>query len=318
MGAFLDRAQRLGIRRVWRILPARFRRSVWRGLRHLMGLYGMWRIRPGVTRVLGPQYIRSRDLLEIDITYACNLRCFNCSRSCEQAPGADHLTIGQVQRFIAESVAKDVKWRRIRLLGGEPTIHPQFLDIVALLRDWRVRHSPRTELEVCTNGHGARVRSVLSQLPRDVRIRNTQKVSPIQPDFVSFNVAPVDVPEYAHADFSHGCGIIQNCGMGLTPFGYYPCAPAGGIDRIFGLNIGRMRMPDPDDDMQDDLRRLCKLCGIFKRAQRDGSLHGPVMSPTWEAAYRAWRKNPPAVQRLPSADPEPPVRRSALEARHTR
>lgn len=29
---------------------------------------------------------------------------------------------------------------------------------------------------------------------------------------------------------------IGSCGMGVTPYGYYPCAVAGGIDRIFGFN----------------------------------------------------------------------------------
>jgi hypothetical protein len=270
-----------------------------------MGAYGMWRIRPGVTRLLGPQYRRSRDLLEIDITYACNLRCFNCSRSCEQAPGADHLTVAQVRRFVEESVARGVRWRRIRLLGGEPAVHPQFLEIVETLRAWRARHSPRTRLEVCTNGHGARVQRVLARIPADVRVRNTEKTSPVQPDFVSFNVAPVDVPAYAGADYTNGCGIIQHCGMGLTPFGYYPCAPAGGIDRVFGLGLGRLRLPEPDDDMHDDLRRLCRLCGIFKRAQRDGPLRGPVLSPTWTRAYAAWRARPPAVARYPEAGPDP-------------
>ena len=55
LGAFLEWASGFGIGRVWRILPVRLRHQAWRGLRDLMGLYGMWRIRPGVTRVLGPR-----------------------------------------------------------------------------------------------------------------------------------------------------------------------------------------------------------------------------------------------------------------------
>ena len=32
-----------------------------------------------MTLLLGPQYSRSRNRIEIDITYRCNLRCLNCS-----------------------------------------------------------------------------------------------------------------------------------------------------------------------------------------------------------------------------------------------
>ena len=52
------------------------------------GLLAVWRrirIRRVVTAVLGPQYHRSRDLIEIDITYLCNLYCNNCNRSVTQA-----------------------------------------------------------------------------------------------------------------------------------------------------------------------------------------------------------------------------------------
>ena len=47
--------------------------------------------------------------------------------------------------------------------------------------------------------------------------------------------------------------------------------------------------------MRDDLRPLCHLPGIVKRAQRDGPLHGPVMSLTGERADKAWRKHPPTL-----------------------
>src|SRR5262249_20587376 len=88
--------------------------------------YNFWRVQKPVTALLGPQYRRSRDFIEIDITYACNLNCYNCNRSCEQAPTGEHMTVEQVERFVAESVAAGKQWKRIRLLGGEPTVHKNF------------------------------------------------------------------------------------------------------------------------------------------------------------------------------------------------
>jgi hypothetical protein len=50
----------------------------------LRGAYDFWRVRPGVTRVLGPQFRRNRRVIGIALTYACNLRCQNCDESLAQ------------------------------------------------------------------------------------------------------------------------------------------------------------------------------------------------------------------------------------------
>ena len=77
-------------------LPALLRRNIGR----VYGAYVFWRIGPRGTRALGPRYRRSRDRIDIDITWACNLRCDNCNRSCRQAPTDEHMTVGQIQRFL--------------------------------------------------------------------------------------------------------------------------------------------------------------------------------------------------------------------------
>ena len=256
-----------------------------------------WRIRPFPTWLLGPQWRRSRDLVEIDITYSCNLKCYNCDRSCEQDPSSDHMSVGQVRHFLEESRAAGVLWKRIRVLGGEPTNHPNFLEIMKLIRDYRDGFSPETSIQVCTNGHGERVKRTLSLLPPDVVVNNSAKTTKVQTHFDTFNVAPVDVKEYAGADFSNGCWVTECCGMGVTPYGYYPCAVAGAIDRTFGLDLGRKTLPRTDDPMKEELRTFCKLCGHFK-PPTDGELEGPVMSATWAQAYARSRQKPPQLSRL--------------------
>ena len=77
-----------------------------------------------------------------------------------------------------------------------------------------------------------------------VHVNNTAKVTNVQPEFQTFNVAPIDLEGYQGANFSNGCMITQICGIGVTPYGYYPCAVAGAIDRTFGLNLGRKTLPE--------------------------------------------------------------------------
>jgi len=210
------------------------------------------------------------------------------------------MSLGQILYFLDESRLNRIQWRRIRVLGGEPTLHPQFLEIVKLILEYREKYSPRTRIEVVTNGYGERVNNALILLPAGIEVRNTAKKSQIQPDFDTFNVAPVDVQEYAGADFSNGCWITELCGMGVTPYGYYPCAAAGGIDRIFGFDLGRNTLPEPDDDMEQQLRAFCIYCGHFK-LRRAQPLIGSMMSPAWSLAYARSRREPVVLSRLPEA-----------------
>jgi hypothetical protein len=267
-----------------------------------MYIYGSWRVKQATTRLMRPQFRRSRRLVEMDITYDCNLQCFNCIRSCQQAPSKDHLTLGQIRTFLRESVDRRLAWKRIRVMGGEPTLHPNFPDVIRMLVEYREKCSPATCVQVCTNGYGRRVQEALRRLPPEVSVLNTRKSSRFQENFLSFNVAPADLENHADADYANGCSIIQKCGFGLTPYGYYPCALAGGIDRIFGFDAGRKNLPGADDDMEDELRQFCPLCGIFRRPVESVPLSGPRMSPTWEQAYARWMTAPPLLTRLPESD----------------
>lgn len=276
----------------WRDRAAEALRSAWRRIR----------VDRRVTALLGPQYRRSRDAIELDITWACNLRCHNCNRSVRQAPTAERMGLAQVRAFVDESRRSSVRWRKVRLVGGEPTLHPEFAAIVALLRAWRDEEGGVVEIQVATNGHGDAVRAALAALPADVTVDDSAKTGNEQPHFGDFNVAPRDLPEYARADFRNACWVAEGCGMGLTPYGYYPCAVAGGIDRVLGLGLGRPRLPSHDDDMADELAALCQWCGRFKAGhfvprRLRLPLYGEPTSASWVAAYARWRERKPRLRR---------------------
>jgi len=247
-----------------------------------------------VTRLLGPPYYRSHRYVEIDITYRCNLRCNNCNRSCTQAPSDTDMPAGTIESFLAESVARGIPWERIRLLGGEPTLHPALPTILAMLLNYKSFHRKDLRIVLCTNGSGPRVNKVLSTLPPGVEVKSTAKGGR-QRLFRPFNIAPIDNVLYRFADFRAGCRILSDCGLGLTPTGYYPCAVAGAIDRVFGFGLGRRHLPEPEDDMRAEISVFCRYCGHFgflwpTRRQK--------MSPSWERAYDAYRGrsgSPPAA-----------------------
>tara|TARA_B100000315_G_C14566775_1_gene583360 strand:- start:2084 stop:2425 length:342 start_codon:yes stop_codon:yes gene_type:complete len=107
-------------------------------------------------------------------------------------------------------------------------------------------------------------------------------------------MAPRDNPNYKHIDFTNGCSNIEQCGIGFTPSGYYPCAIAGGIDRVTHWNIGRQTIPSDDDNMLDLLEIFCSYCGRFDSQTFISNDITPEstpgqMSPTWKHLYDEWR-----------------------------
>ncbi|MHB1348096.1 MAG: radical SAM protein [Candidatus Humimicrobiaceae bacterium] len=253
------------------------------------------RVQKIITRFLGPRYQRSLKLIEIDITYDCNLKCYNCDRSCSQAVSQERMTVEQIRQFLDESISGDIRWERIRILGGEPTLHPDILKIIDMIRKWRLDFAPEAVIELDTNGCGRQVREVLGFVPDDIIIRDSLKNNRKQL-FDTFNIAPCDKSAYKYSDYRNGCYLARMSGIGLTPFGYYPCAPAGAIDRVFGFDIGRDKLPHQDDGLHDQFEKFCSLCGHFER-RFHLKAQLPAISKTWENAYRFYGIRRPELHR---------------------
>lgn len=257
---------------------------------NLMQAWWRFRNRRSLTKIFGRQFTRSRDKIEIDLTYECNLNCYGCNRSCRQAPEKMHIHLDQISNFIEDSLKRKIYWKRIRLLGGEPTLHPDFEEILYMFSKYKSVY-PRTRLEVTTNGFGRKVKRNIIRIPPFFHVENTSKTSAHQEGFYAFNMAPVDDKRYKKLDFSNGCSNIEDCGIGLTPNGYYPCTLAGGIDRILGLDLGRKEIPHIDDNMLDLLEEFCRMCGRFKsRVFKPPWINDNPKnkSQEWTEAYQKW------------------------------
>jgi MoaA/NifB/PqqE/SkfB family radical SAM enzyme len=268
-------------------IPSRNRRKV---------LSDLLRIQKPITTFLGPQYRPDCRKIEIDITYRCNLKCFNCNRSCTQASSSIQMTIPQIRRFVDESKKSGKLWDTILISGGEPTLHPDLIKILNLLLDYRNTFSPGSRIEVVTNGYDPAADSVLSQIPECISLHNTKRKGVQNLDFSSVNIAPCDLASYKLADYASACRIAEVSGIGLTPFGYYPCALAGSIDRVFGFDLGMKQLPQEFTEFTDSFGIFCSICGHFKRSG-EVPLDRPVQSRTWRDAYEKFRECPPILKR---------------------
>ncbi len=253
------------------------------------------RARKAIVKIIGREWTTNLDILDLVITYDCNLKCVGCNLACGIAQSKEFISLEQVKRFIKEWEVKNKKWKLIIILGGEPLIHPDVLKICSCLLEYKENFSKRTTIKLFTNSYGDFVNSMKLKIPPGIQIESSNKVSRINKNFLCFTNAPIDKPEYKSADFSCGCRRTARCGISLNMYGYYPCAVSGAIDRVFGFNKGRKELPDkPDAQMIKDLELFCRYCGGFLYSNYRKVPAG-FTSKTWAEKLETYQKNKPKL-----------------------
>jgi hypothetical protein len=111
-------------------------------MRFFSGLADMHR-----TRSPEPQRkLRTASRLELHVTHTCNLACESCSHYSNHGHSGN-LDLDRADHWMA-MWSKRIDVEEIRLLGGEPTVHPDFPEFIPLAR----RHWPLARIRIVTNG----------------------------------------------------------------------------------------------------------------------------------------------------------------------
>lgn len=249
-------------------------------------------------------FVTNKNRIDIDITFLCNLNCKGCIRSCGEAPSTDQMTIQDIQNFINESIRLGKKWERINVLGGEPTLHPDFFNIIELLQTkYADKFDSNLVIQVVSNGKISKSRDLCKDVEKFKNViidYNSYKTDNSIDFFTSFNDAPIDDSEFKNADFSKGCWVAADSGFGLNKNGYFACPNCSGIDRVMNLGIGLKSFNDLTDElMKKQFEICCKYCGFFKhyssnmgnfipRNQREPFRN--IISKTWKESYAEYNK----------------------------
>lgn len=128
--------------------------------------------------------------LEMHIVDHCNLNCAGCNHFCPLAkPFYISLKEFQNQLEIVKEKLPSLKW--LMLLGGEPTLHPQLLELCQIARQL----FPNITIEILTNGKD------LSNVAK--QIKEFQKIN------INFTIAQYNI-EYNDQDIKTVCNIPGN------------------------------------------------------------------------------------------------------------
>ena len=98
---------------------------------------------------LCPDHEQHSCLAIVEINQACNLACPVCFASAEDIHGS-HLPLATVERMLDTLVESEGEPDLVQLSGGEPTIHPQFFEILNAVKRRPIRH-------VMINTNGLRI-----------------------------------------------------------------------------------------------------------------------------------------------------------------
>jgi tetraether lipid synthase len=86
-----------------------------------------------------PEHKQHACLGVIEVNTACNLDCPICFADSGHQPDGFSLTLEQVDFMLDRFVASEGEPEVVQFSGGEPTIHPQILDFIALAKEKGIR-----------------------------------------------------------------------------------------------------------------------------------------------------------------------------------
>lgn len=82
-----------------------------------------------VAEATGSSNGKSREVLYLNLTYRCDSRCLFCAADVKYKQKPQNIPLASLTRMLGEK-----RYLRIGLSGGEPTLHPDILEIVRLCR----------------------------------------------------------------------------------------------------------------------------------------------------------------------------------------
>lgn len=115
---------------------------------------------------LCPDHEQHSCLSIVEVTDRCNLTCPTCYASSSPHYGR-HRTLDEIKKMLDTIVANEKEPDVVQISGGEPTIHPQFFEILDYAKTLPIRH-----LMVNTNG---------VRIAKDKKF--TEKLAGYMPDF---------------------------------------------------------------------------------------------------------------------------------------
>lgn len=192
----------------------------------------------------------------IVLTYNCNKSCPGCNRYLDfvEWPDSDIRLEGLEEGYRRVQEA-GIKIQKVRVTGGEPLLHPEFLEAMKLIqRTWNKDYGGRT----CVFSNG----SVKFPKPKGWRynVSKTDSKRPIW--YKPCTISPADLGFKISKKAGTNCSIQKGCGRLFDAFGFAPCVLAAPIGRLLGID------PYSNKPVLKGNPDICKHCPYSLRRRK--------------------------------------------------
>ncbi len=219
--------------------------------------------------------------VEMQLTLRCQIACTNCNRLMGRFPDQgtqDDMSVRQVMRFVEQLAASPVQVKRLKLLGGEPLLHPEFERVYHVL--------------------GA---ATIEGFIQSVKIECNRIIA--RPDLPKYNAIrwagkPFNRKRHLPACWSPTdlglptpnapCSMPRICGVSLDAYGYSLCSVCSRMLSVFmreDLYVDEFPA-DWRNVFAETIEEICPHC-IFSAPQEFKDLHCYPLAETPLKAERA-------------------------------
>lgn len=251
---------------------------------------------------------------ELHLTLNCTLSCVNCNRaSFLRDPHTPDMAVEDVVEFLRQ--CRDLYWYpAIILIGGEPTMHPDFYEICRLSREFANEGADKN-LGYPEMGLQGLVQLWSNRFTKDARekcevVEREYSVSVVYETTKERSlVLSVDDIFVSPADM--GLGLRPHCwqhsseicGISVDGGGYSLCATGGMVDGVLDLGARTKVLANLFDEgwAAEHTAKLCEHCGNClssigipdvvtqeewrEMVESSEKWRGMYVSPTWKKAY---------------------------------
>lgn len=233
--------------------------------------------------------------LEINLVRRCQLSCTNCNRLVglfRDDAAEEDMSVRQILRFINQLDNSPVKVKRVKLLGGEPLLHPHFAEVYRLLTD-AIDEGLIQKVKIESNGIIAR-----PDLPPHENIQWAGK-----PVHRKRHLPVLWSPRDLGHETTGPCSMPRICGPSLDAYGYSLCSVAVMMYRVFRReDLYQDEFPGSwQEDFRVAIDEMCPEC-LWSMPEEWKEAHvypldqtpekATVATPTWAHYLRTFDGKP--------------------------
>ena len=199
--------------------------------------------------------------IQIEITNACNLTCANCTRFVGHHRKPFYMDIETVKKAIGSLEGYSYG---IGLMGGEPTIHPQFREICKIYQEMIPDKRRR---QFWTNGcKWEEYEDIINETFYPEQMLYNDHKDPNEGAHQPILIAAKDVVEDEELMWQliDKCWIQKRWSASITPKGAFFCEVAAAQDHLFdgpgGYPVEKGWWKKEPSEFQDQVSRYCSNC----------------------------------------------------------